>query len=258
MKNILESSILFLVIIVIGIYIYINYINKAEEDENKPAEILVITQSHYYETGGGDYGYFFYFTDQEDFMLVNHETTGYMQNNDLTFKFPIEDFRIVKDYNEVLDGKLYYGYRVKFKLPHIEGGLYVQNFNIKLTTNNETYQLYLGELYLDYHLDNNKYFPWFSYEASKVSDKPRLDKIYIGMVGFEMVYHVYIGPNEVDFFYSTDSLVIEIPDDQFVLLNTYVKIETAEGITYIPQFEYVTNYQLLASGIYQKYTEHLS
>lgn len=236
------------VTIIFGILMFVINTYKKQED----TYVYVITESHYVLTDLTNKMAFTYFTNNKNFSFIDENTYGIMINEDDTIRFPIDSFEVEDTHDEYLNGELLYGFKIWFQLPEITTSYYFKEFYLKFISIDKKVQIYLGDLYVEYEETSNQFFKWNKLNGTK-KDTPQISQILVGVPYEQAIEEIYIGPHRVDYFYADKQLVIKAPDDVFVFLNTYVKVVTEEGITYLPQMPYIINYELLSKGLYHKY-----
>lgn len=219
--------------------------------KKKPTEVIFLNQSHYILYDVDSEVSMIYFTNDPDYHLINKYSAGFIENEDLSIRFIIDQFKQTKIHNENYQDITYFGYKITFSLPDITDSYYMEKLYLNLDTNGKEYRFFAGELFVEYHDFYEKIIPWTGLEGIK-KESPQLSQIVIDVNEKVDINEVFIGPHQVTFFYGDSVLIIDAPDDTYIFYDTYVKIETELGVTYIPQFNYFSNYQLLHSGFYIK------
>ena len=64
---------------------------------------------------------------------------------------------------------------------------------------------------------------------------------------------IYVGPDETPFHLGLDNIIIQVLSNDYLFNTTFVKIITSEGITYLPNFSYFVNYELLSARLHHNY-----
>jgi hypothetical protein len=194
-----------------------------------------------------------YFTNHEDFKFIDSDTVVFLQNDDSTFKFPIDYIHVKPYHNEVYFDTLYYGYELSFKLPELTGNYHLNKAYLYFERDNKQVRYSLGELYVEY-LEDYHMYPFTSLEGIK-KNTPHLSQIIVDSNNIMSPYKVYIGPYEASFFHSDEMLVVNIPTViRYLFSNTYVKVLIDNETYIVPQFNYFRNYEQLESGFVEKYT----
>src|SRR5690554_65391 len=244
MRKYIVFSVITLGLIGLLIYLYL---------PDKPVdEILVISESHYilYEpdmTIGIKF-----FSSRKQLIKKTDIDGGFIQNGDQSLKFLLVDLNIEKIHDERFLDTLYFGYELQFKLPEITDSYYMEELFLRLKIKGEYYELFGGSLYVEYPEMNDKYLDWFGIEGIK-KDVPKLFQILVDVYDVIPIEKIVVGPENADFFIGSDNIVIQIPENKYVFTTTFVKIYTDFGVTYLPNFEYFINYELLSSGFYKGY-----
>ncbi len=215
-------------------------------------EVLFLSQSNYILYEKDCQLSFIYFTNDPNYELIDEYSAGFIENEDQSLKFIVDQISQVKIHNEMFRGQTYYGYKIYVNLPDITGSYYMEKLYLKLDTHGQSYHFFAGELFVEYQTGYDKLIPWTGLEGIKKTS-PQLSQIIVDVSDYVQIDAVYIGPYLVTYFYGNNELIIHAPEDTYLFNETYVKIVTDMGITYLPQFNYFSNYQLLISGYYSKH-----
>jgi len=220
--------------------------------EAPPQSIKVISESHYILYDKTQKIKVKFFTTSRDLIQTHDISGGFIQNEDASIKFIADTINVVKIHNEHYFGDTYYGYELHIELPEITDSYYMESFNLKLNIQDKVYSLFAGSLYVEYPETNENYIEWYGIEGIK-DEGPQLYQILVDLKQLDIIESIQIGPHSVDFFLGLNNLVIQVEPNPYVFTSTFVKINTYLGITYLPNFTYFMNYELLSSGLYVTY-----
>lgn len=215
-------------------------------------EIYIIKESHYVLYDDEKTIGVKYFSKTKNIINKDDIDGGFIYNSDQSIKFMLETIDIKKIHDEHYLDSMYYGYELIFKLPEITDSYFIEDFNIKLTINSNPYEFFVGSLYVEYPEENSKYVDWYGIEGIK-EHLPRLSQILVDVHTMVTIDEIYVGPYRSDFFTGLDNIVINLDANMYVFTTTFVKIYTELGVTYLPNFTYFMNYELLSSGMHQNY-----
>lgn len=217
-----------------------------------PNSIKVISESHYILYDNAQKIKVKFFTVKRDLIQGEDILGGFIQNDDASIKFMIDTIEVVKIHNESYLNEVYYGYELHINLPEITDTYYLESLYLKLNIQDKVYSFFAGSLYVEYPQINENYIEWYGLEGIK-DDGPQLFQILVDLKQQDLIEEIQIGPNIVDFFIGLNNLVIEVEPNPYVFSSTFVKINTYLGVTYLPNFTYFMNYELLSSGLYVTY-----
>lgn len=217
-----------------------------------PKSIKVISESHYILYEPTQKIKVKFFTINRDLIQAYDIFGGFIENEDASIKFIADTIEVHKVHNEYYLDELYYGYELHLKLPEITDSYYLESFYLKLYIQDKVYSFFAGSLYVEYPIDNENYIEWYGLEGIK-DDGPQLFQILVDLKHVDIIDSIQIGPNMVDFFMGINNLVIQVEPNSFVFTSTFVRINTHLGVTYLPNFTYFMNYELLSSGLYVTY-----
>lgn len=244
----MKKYIIFSVImaLLLGTLIYL-YLPKKEVKE-----IRVITESHYVLYAQDLTVGVKYFSKTKDVLNVSDILGGFIYNSDESIKFIIEDISIKKIHDERYIDDLYYGYELHFKLPDITDSYFLESMYLKLSIKDHNYEFFVGSLFVEYPKEADMYVNWYGIEGIK-DIGPRLSQIIVDIYDTSPIDAIYIGSTQVDYFMGVDNIVINVKPNAYVFMTTFVKISTDLGVTYLPNFTYFMNYELLSSGLHYNY-----
>lgn len=215
-------------------------------------EVLFLNETHYILNDGTTPLNFTYFTNDKDFLLIEEDSYGFIENEDKTFKFIAEDLKISEIHTEIYRKQTFYGYQISIKLPDINGTYHFEKLYFKLYSFGNDYHFFVGELYVEYPMEDFKDLKWIGLEGIKAST-PKLKQILIDVQSEVLINEIHIGPHLVDYYYMDKLLVINVPEELYIFHSTYIKIIIGNQVSYLPNFKYFINYELLSSGYHQKY-----
>ncbi len=241
-------------LIIIGVVLLIGFslwFMLTNHSNSEPTEIYLISESRFILNDQAETLKLHYFTNKKDFKLFEKDDIIYLHNDSEALKFFIDLIEIKSFHNEMLFDQLFYGYEVILSLPMIEDSYYLENCFISWNNRFETKRIFIGELYVEYVKDIIN-FPFQGLEGIK-GDFPKLSQIIVNVNDSVEIYEVKIGSYDINYFASDGLLVLNIPEMTYLFYDTYVKIITNEGDTYLPQFVYFKNYELLSFSLYQRY-----
>src|SRR5690606_34260509 len=84
-----------------------------------PREVLFLTESHYILYDTHEKLTFTYFTNDASFVLIDAYSAGFIENEDGSIKFMIDQFSITPMHNEYFKDMLFYGFKISCLLPEI-------------------------------------------------------------------------------------------------------------------------------------------
>ncbi len=231
-----------------GVLIFFIFRPKKEEKE-----FLVLTESQYILYDEDEKLVVTYFTNDLKFKLVNSSTGGFLSNDDESIKFIIEDISLKEIHSEVYKNKKYFGYEIHISLPNLNDSYYLEKAYLKLVTNSNTYNLFIGEVFVKYANDLSN-FKSLGLEGIK-RETGKLYQILVNLENTDNIEDIYIGDYLCDYFiYDDKLLVIEVPlEIKYLFFKTYVQINLSDNTIYLPYFKYIIEYELLKSGYFQKY-----
>lgn len=241
---------LFIIFSVVVIIVGLLILFKPKEFER---DFLVLSESHFILNDSTNQLTISYFTNDNKFKLVDDNTSGFIQNEDETIKFMIENIKENSSYTEKYKNQKYYGYEIKIDLPQIDDTFYIEKAYIKLTTKTKKYNLFIGELFIIYE-DEINYYKFSGLEGLK-REVGKLSQILVNINEIDNIDGIYLGPYQCDYFiYDDKLLVININEKiKYLLFETTVKIIINNNNYYLPYFKYFYDYELLKSGNFQKY-----
>ena len=236
-------------VVVIGLIMLLIYLYKPKTIDKS---IYVITERHVilYEPNQS-FG-IKYFSETEDILTMEDIEGGFIYNSDASIKFIAEISGIKKIHNERYLDKLHYGYELLIKLPDITDSYTMESLFLNLTLKESNYELFAGSLTVEYPEPHDNYIDWYGLEGIK-NHGPTLSQIIVDLKHKVPIIKVTIGTSEVESFYGLNSLIINVDDSNYVFMTTFVKILTENGVTYLPNFTYFINYELMDSGLHQHY-----
>lgn len=217
-----------------------------------PHSIKVISESHYILYDDAQKVKVKFFTLSKDLIQSHDISGGFIQNEDASIKFIADTILVLKIHNEHYLDETYYGYELQFLLPEITDSYYLESFYLKVNIKDKVYSFFAGSLYVEYPENNENYIEWYGLEGIK-DDGPKLFQILVDLKHLDLIDDIQIGPDVVDFFLGLNNLVIQVKPNPYVFTSTFVKINTYLGVTYLPNFTYFMNYELLSSGLYVTY-----
>jgi hypothetical protein len=217
-----------------------------------PHSIKVISESHYILYDNAQKIKIKFFTISRELIQEDNIFGGFIENEDASIKFIADTIEVVKIHNEYYLDAVYYGYELHLKLPDITDSYYLESFYLKLNIQDKVYSFFAGSLYVEYPVDNENFIEWYGLEGIK-DDGPQLFQILVDLKYLDVIDDIQIGPNMVDFFIGVNNLVIQVEPNPYVFSSTFVRINTHLGVTYLPNFTYFMNYELLNSGLYVTY-----
>ncbi|WP_025724661.1 hypothetical protein [Acholeplasma granularum] len=210
-----------------------------------PTKLIFIKQNHYILYDNEEKIRIKYFTRTKEYDLSSQINSGFIQNNDESYKFLIESLMIEKMHDEVYLGDLYYGYEMLINLPNVSDSYYLENFIINLKINDKKYRFDVGSLYVEYPEYNDNYIKWYGLEGIK-NNSVQLSQIIVDINEDTPILNILLADQLLDYFMLDQSIIINM-NEHFELFNrTYIKIITLDGITYLPNFTYFNNYELLS------------
>src|SRR5690554_651043 len=236
-------------VVVIGLIMLLIYLYKPKTIDKS---IYVITERHVilYEPNQS-FG-IKYFSETKDILTMDDIEGGFIYNRDASIKFIAEITQIKKIHNERYLDKIHYGYELLLKLPDITDSYTMENLFLNLILKENSLELFAGSLTVEYPEANDNYIDWYGLEGIK-SNGPTLSQIIVDLKHEVPIMNVWIGTTEVESFYGLNSLIINVDDSNYVFMTTFVKILTENGVTYLPNFTYFINYELMDSGLHQHY-----
>jgi len=244
MKKYIVFSII--MISLVGILIYLNLPKKGLD------EILVVPESHYILYEQDKTISMKYFSTKKDILDERMILSTFIYNADETIKFQIEAVYIDTYHNEQYQDKTYYGYELILTLPEIDATYLMDKLYIKINYNHDIYEFFAGTLYVEYPEQQANYIHWYGIEGIK-DDLPRLFQIIVDVSLRTEIDSIYVGPDETPFHLGLDNIIIQVLSNDYLFNTTFVKIITSEGITYLPNFSYFVNYELLSARLHHNY-----
>jgi hypothetical protein len=215
-------------------------------------QILIVKEAHYMLYEPDIKLTIRFFQTNSTYQLDAHFTSGFIQNASESIKFIVDDIKINKIHDEMYLDKRYYGYKMELKLPDITGSYEFEELILKLKLDDLYYTFEAGSLYVEYPEANDKFFNWRALEGIK-KETPQLSQILIDFIDSAPIEKVMIGKHELDYFIMDNQLVIQMMSQSYLFSKTYIKVYTSDGITYLPNFEYFMNYELLENGVFKPY-----
>lgn len=243
------KKIMFISILVLLGFLVFKYFTK--EDEDFERQVYVLTDSHYHLYEEGALASVTYFTNDEDFSIIDETTVGYIYNEELTIKFILSGFKESEIHSEYYNGQQFYGKKIYFKLPMINDTYTLKNMFLELDNLLTRYKFYVGTMHVAYQEDIRQ-FDLRTLEG-KQGENYSLSQIIVGLNKAHDIDKITIGPYEANFTYEDMNLIIEVPKEIYMLSDTYVLIYENGNISFLPQFKYFFSYELLKSGYHQKY-----
>jgi len=236
-------------IIAVGLIMLLIYLYKPDNDGKS---IYVISERHVILYEPNQTFGIKYFSETKDILTIDDIEGGFMYNSDASIKFIAEIIHIKKIHNERYLDKLHYGYELLLKLPDITDSYTIDNLFLNLILIESSYEFFVGSLSVEYPEEGDNYIGWHGLEGIK-SSGPTLSQIIVDLKHEIPIIKVWIGENEVESFYGVNSLIINVDHSNYVFMTTFVKILTENGVTYLPNFTYFMNYELLNSGLHHNY-----
>lgn len=236
-------------IIAVGLIMLLIYLYKPDNDGKS---IYVISERHVILYEPNQTFGIKYFSETKDILTIDDIEGGFIYNSDASIKFIAEIIHIKKIHNERYLDKLHYGYELLLKLPDITDSYTMENLFLNLILKESRFELFAGSLTVEYPEANDNYIDWYGLEGIK-SNGPTLSQIIVDLKHEVPIMNVWIGTTEVESFYGLNSLIINVDDSNYVFMTTFVKILTENGVTYLPNFTYFINYELMDSGLHQHY-----
>lgn len=240
-----------IIISVILICIGLGYKFLYQKEDEVEREVYVLTESHYHLYEDYAQASIAYFTNDEDFSIIDETTVGYIYNEEVSIKFILSGFKETKMHTEVYNGQQFYGKRIWFKLPMINDTYTLENMYIELDNLLTRYKFYVGTMHVAYFDEINQFD--FRTLEGKQGDNYTLNEIIVGVNQLNDIEKIKIGPYEATFRYDDLNLIITLPSEIYLLSETYVLIYFEGKVQYLPQFKFFFSYELLNSGHHHKY-----
>lgn len=238
-------------IVVILLSIFVGYKFLFQKEEEVEREVYVLTESHYHLYEDYAQASIAYFTNDEDFSIIDETTVGYIYNEEVSIKFILSGFKETQMHTEIYNGQEFYGKRIWFKLPMINDTYTLNNMYIELDNFLTRYKFYVGTMHVEYYEDI-KQFDLRTLEG-KQGDDYSLSQIIVGVNEIKPITKIEIGPYEATFEYDGLNLIIDVPKEIYMLSETYAIVHFGDEVVYLPQFKYFFSYELLNSGHHHKY-----
>lgn len=189
--------------------------------------------------------------DNHPLSLMESYAHTFISNENETKKLEFDLYRVEKMGMETYLNEPYQLYHLVFVMPYLATDYYIEDCYLNITlTNDQQVLVYIGKMSLLYLNSDSNLLDWTSLSGIKKENSflSRLSEIHIRFSTLNNeIQSIRIGNDlEVTFFIDDHLLVIQIPDESYLLDNVPILITYSNTeIQGIMNFKYINDFQIL-------------